>query len=512
MIDFFYRRTKRRIFKEAETRLPLIFVDECTISPEEPTLQHCCIRALNDSPGLVLHRRTAPSTTVPGKNQIGSTKHQSVEIWPFHLEEKLAFDEYYAIEYTRNDSRKDSENQMNQCLKLHLWFLSQLHPSTVFQPDISTIKVTKIKVGRKRMTGLKAIPKNKFVAKDNKLLLIDRKALYLTSNIAFYQELVLLDLTGNKLKTLPTEIGLLGGLCQLIITNNELVTVPESLCFLKKLRGLFLDNNRLESLPSSIGNLTRLKRLIINNNRVKQLPSGLGALVELIRFEARHNLIEWLPGEMSTLKKLRYFSLEGNPLIHETLVDSIQIKISSSSPGISLKESAARVLLRSESQAHYHALSITLRSYLGRATECPFCHGPILDKFYARIRILNRSDIPVPFMYFLCSSHWTDERSRIRSMFSDLCPLFPKSVVAWKRRDSLPSLMGIYGNSRVPIKSFGEPKGSLTTSQFTGALTHPRYRVLQGSKSESIADINEMRGDLMILVSENWEDVPIIVE
>lgn len=147
-------------------------------------------------------------------------------------------------------------------------------------------------------------------------------------------ELRTLNLTGNRLTLLPSEIGQLTNLRRLILTGNWLTSLPPEIGQLTNLQTLSLEGNRLTSLPPEIGQLTNLQTLSLVGNRLASLPSAIGGLTnlrvlnlksnrlgslppEIGQLTSLQNLILWnnyltLPPEIGRLAKLRYLDLDGN--------------------------------------------------------------------------------------------------------------------------------------------------------------------------------------------------------
>ena len=86
--------------------------------------------------------------------------------------------------------------------------------------------------------------------------------------------LEVLNLDGNKLRSLPHGITSLTGLRELVIGSNVLLeSLPESIGQLKKLEHLAVDRCSLTSLPASIRELSGLRWLICDFNDMQALPS-----------------------------------------------------------------------------------------------------------------------------------------------------------------------------------------------------------------------------------------------
>jgi Protein tyrosine and serine/threonine kinase/Leucine rich repeat len=147
--------------------------------------------------------------------------------------------------------------------------------------------------------------------------------------------LEILDLSGNRLSTLPEDFSQLHHLRILFCSENEFRQVPAVLgacpalemigfkanrietvdeaAFPPLLRWLILTDNRLEHLPDSIGRCSRLRKLMLAGNRLQSLPAAMAACtdLELIRLSANdfHGFPEWL----FELPRLAWLGLGGNP-------------------------------------------------------------------------------------------------------------------------------------------------------------------------------------------------------
>lgn len=123
-----------------------------------------------------------------------------------------------------------------------------------------------------------------------------------------------LDLSGLKLTSLPSEIGLLANLERLVLNDNLLEELPTEIGGLAALRRLELENNRLTYLPREIGQLVHLDRLNLSRNRLADLPSEIGHLAALRHLHLGYNLLAALPVEIGRLSNLKELRLAHNKL------------------------------------------------------------------------------------------------------------------------------------------------------------------------------------------------------
>ena len=92
-----------------------------------------------------------------------------------------------------------------------------------------------------------------------------------------------LNLSFNKLKTIPPSIGALVNLQNLYLNHNQLTKIPSEIGQLVNLQNLFLDYNEITEIPPSIGQLVNLRCIYIyNNNQLTTIPSEIRELIDVL--------------------------------------------------------------------------------------------------------------------------------------------------------------------------------------------------------------------------------------
>jgi hypothetical protein len=156
---------------------------------------------------------------------------------------------------------------------------------------------------------------------------------------ALADTLEMLDLSGNRLRTLPDDLPRLRALRILFCSNNPFETLPAVLgrcehldivgfkanaiahvpaeAIPANLRWLVLSDNRIAALPESLGDCHRLQKLALAGNRLTALPAGLARCnsLELIRLSANRfaTLPDALPLGLLALPRLTWLACAGNP-------------------------------------------------------------------------------------------------------------------------------------------------------------------------------------------------------
>ncbi|OWF55877.1 p53-induced protein with a death domain [Mizuhopecten yessoensis] len=129
--------------------------------------------------------------------------------------------------------------------------------------------------------------------------------------------LYFLDLSHNKIETLPDSFGLLFHLKTLLLKHNKLHSLPQSFVHHVKLEKIDLSHNLLKELPDGIGKMESLSKLNVSNNKLKILPVSLGNCKTLTLLLAQGNRLNEPSqcicdeGSEVTIKflKQKYFSI-----------------------------------------------------------------------------------------------------------------------------------------------------------------------------------------------------------
>jgi hypothetical protein len=147
--------------------------------------------------------------------------------------------------------------------------------------------------------------------------------------------LEILNLTGNRLQSLPDDLGRLSNLRILFCSENQFTHLPPALgdcprlsmigfkanqiesidpaSFPAALRWLILTDNRIQTLPAALGHCLQLQKLMLSGNRLSSLPATLAnsTRLELLRIAA--NAFQTLPPWLLDLPRLTWLAFAGNP-------------------------------------------------------------------------------------------------------------------------------------------------------------------------------------------------------
>lgn len=100
-----------------------------------------------------------------------------------------------------------------------------------------------------------------------------------------------LDLSRNKLKEVPEEIGALINLQYLDMSKNQIDFIPKEIGKLINLKQLYLNQNNIASLPPQIGKLINLEILDLWDNEISVLPETIKEIANLKKLDLRNILI-----------------------------------------------------------------------------------------------------------------------------------------------------------------------------------------------------------------------------
>ena len=121
-----------------------------------------------------------------------------------------------------------------------------------------------------------------------------------------------LDLSNQKLKELPGEIGRLTNLTSLALRWNKLTQLPPEINRLTNLTSLGLRLNQLTQFPPEINRLTNLTSLDLSRTKLTQLPPEISRLTKLTSLDLGENQLTQLPPEITRLTNLTSLDLRKN--------------------------------------------------------------------------------------------------------------------------------------------------------------------------------------------------------
>ena len=120
----------------------------------------------------------------------------------------------------------------------------------------------------------------------------------------------------QKLEEFPEALQKVSGnLRNLDLSNNKITSIPRWIANFKALKTLNLSGNQLNSLPEEIGHLPKLENLIISKNCLTgALPKSLGKLKNLKELDASCNRIKEFPVSLAGLNHLNSLDLSSNKI------------------------------------------------------------------------------------------------------------------------------------------------------------------------------------------------------
>jgi hypothetical protein len=121
----------------------------------------------------------------------------------------------------------------------------------------------------------------------------------------------ILDLSGQKLTSIPKFINQFPHLKELYLNDNEIRQLPPELFDCQNLTTLQLNDNLLDIIPNEILNLEDLQNLDLGNNLLEDLPSNIFGLSHLVSLNLSKNPMSMytFPEEIGLLKWLQKLNL-----------------------------------------------------------------------------------------------------------------------------------------------------------------------------------------------------------
>ncbi|KAL1924291.1 uncharacterized protein VTP21DRAFT_7326 [Calcarisporiella thermophila] len=133
---------------------------------------------------------------------------------------------------------------------------------------------------------------------------------------------------GNHIAAIPEEcfVGW-GALRELDLSHNRLLSLPPTIAYLSSVESLNLSHNRLQHLPSAIGSLHRLRWLNLRGNRLTRLPTEIRALEAVGGIELDENELWVLGAEVVQWFRSRGWVVTGNPFSREESHEGKRLKV-----------------------------------------------------------------------------------------------------------------------------------------------------------------------------------------
>lgn len=121
----------------------------------------------------------------------------------------------------------------------------------------------------------------------------------------------ILNLSKNRLKSLPNGIGSCGTLASVDVSHNYLHKLPDDFKDVSpSLRVLNISNNPLGTLPVCVISAT-LEELHASSTSIKEVPNDIGQMVNLIVLKLGENQLRSLPPTFANLSHLADLDLSG---------------------------------------------------------------------------------------------------------------------------------------------------------------------------------------------------------
>lgn len=190
--------------------------------------------------------------------------------------------------------------------------------------------------------------------------------------------------------------------------------------------------------------LQNLVRLNMRNNKISTLTKLIFKLENLAHLRLDSNPITCLPHEVNYLKYLREVSLEDCPLLN----DVIEPDLEKERKVPTLKELAARTVIKNRITLEEGSVPSSLITYTCSHSTCSFCSGPYYEHHVQRYRLLFKWGYLVPFVYDLCKGHWNSEKQRVFEMFQPKLSQQPTFILSQKTQ-----MLRAKSSSRLESKS-----------------------------------------------------------
>ncbi|MFJ5446167.1 leucine-rich repeat-containing protein kinase family protein [Methylobacillus methanolivorans] len=135
----------------------------------------------------------------------------------------------------------------------------------------------------------------------------------LPSDLHRLKKLRILFCSNNQFTHLPEVLGQCENLSMIGFKANQITHIPEGAIPTRTLRWFIVTDNALGAVPHALGECSKLQKLMLAGNQLRSLPASMANChaLELLRISA--NQFETLPDFLFDLPKLTWLAYAGNP-------------------------------------------------------------------------------------------------------------------------------------------------------------------------------------------------------
>ncbi|KAF5221265.1 hypothetical protein ECC02_005679 [Trypanosoma cruzi] len=196
------------------------------------------------------------------------------------------------------------------------------------------------------------------------------------------------------------------------LSYNKLTSIPHELSFLHKLRSLVIASNELSELPDSLGNLSQLERLDVSHNQLQQLPQSFMYLYNLATLSMDYNNFAGIPESVleivttaPSMAMLSVIYLAENPRITEFPEQEVLEKFPKLKLALDNEPNVYRTYISEKLEEKLPNVSIMWNKiYPDRIVEHVYCGSlrsaqsqPVYDKLSIKsLLTVGRELVPTP--------------------------------------------------------------------------------------------------------------------
>lgn len=140
------------------------------------------------------------------------------------------------------------------------------------------------------------------VGQDEIVVQKDSVAYSLEEALKSPEDILILDLSKQKIKELPNDFGPLINLRELYLDKNKLKKLPRSIASCEQLRIISISKNKFVDFPMIICYLSQLRTLDFSTNEIAELPDCIAELIHLENIYLVGNEVAIIPNKLEKLK------------------------------------------------------------------------------------------------------------------------------------------------------------------------------------------------------------------